>query len=124
MGDAVGIEKYEYIDPSNLLEALDGDWGAVASLAQTYLDNAPDIFAKLQRGLDSGNTKTVWHESHALKGMAALLGANGLANMLLRTEQAARNEQLPSESERNELCTNFNNTMTEVLHCVKNAMKA
>lgn len=119
----MGMPQYNYIDPSSLLEALDGDWGAVASLAQTYLTTSPDVWAKLQRGIVSANNKAVWHESHTLKGMAALLGALKLASLLTHMEQDARKEVLPSESDFHELVMCFNATTDEIVCCVENAMK-
>jgi HPt (histidine-containing phosphotransfer) domain-containing protein len=119
----MGIAKYQYIDPSRLLAALEGDWNAVASLVKTFLGSAPEIFARLERGADAGNARAVWHESHALKGMVALLDAGEFSTLLLKTEQAARNGKLPSDAERNELAANFSNLMGELLHCVQNATK-
>ena len=42
------LTDYHHIDPSQLLDAVGGDAGTVASLARTFLESAPPIFARLE----------------------------------------------------------------------------
>jgi HPt (histidine-containing phosphotransfer) domain-containing protein len=120
----MGFQNYKHINPISLCEALGGDTDAVVSLAQTFLDSAPDVFIKLQEGIESADPKTVRYESHTLKGMAGILGADGFASTLQRIERATRNGEIPSESEHRELLSQFKLTLAEVLHYVQNAPNA
>lgn len=113
------FNEYKHIDPRSLWETVGGDGNAVAALAGTYLDSAPGIFAKLLLGIANVDCKAVQHDSHTLKGMAGILGAQGLVDALLLVEQAARRGGLPDVIEQGRLTSLFEMCLAEVRHCVR-----
>ncbi|MET0322130.1 MAG: Hpt domain-containing protein [Duganella sp.] len=81
--------RYQSIDPAVLMEAA-GDQSTFITLSHTFLEHAPGLFARLQQAFARRDYPAVAASSHALKGMAMLIGASGLATQLQRHETAAR----------------------------------
>lgn len=101
---------YQSIDPQVLM-ALAGDRGTFRVLAQTFTDKAPELFRLLVSALHRGDYVAIGRQSHALKGMTTLVGAEQLSTLLQSMETAAR-EQRPAESA--ELGQLFVQVLTEV----------
>ncbi|WP_413457634.1 Hpt domain-containing protein [Herbaspirillum huttiense] len=113
------LTDYHHIDPSQLLEAVGGDAGTVASLARTFIDSAPAIFARLEQAAQEGNAERSRHESHSLKGMSAMFQAQVLTMLLQQTEQAARNGQTPRPEELVQLQASFALVLDEIGRCAR-----
>ena len=80
---------YQAIDPSVLMAAA-GDGASFKMLSQTFLDYAAPIADQLQQALAVGQHAAIGRHSHALKGMAGLIGAAELIALLQQMETAAR----------------------------------
>ncbi|WP_075259507.1 Hpt domain-containing protein [Herbaspirillum camelliae] len=106
--------QYRHIDPSALLQAVGGDARTVASLARTFADSAPAIFARLAQAARAGNPEATRHESHALKGMSALFNARALTERLQQTEAAARAGSLPPPEQWTQLQACFDQALEEI----------
>lgn len=113
------LTDYHHIDPSQLLEAVGGDTGTVASLARTFADSAPAIFARLEQAARDGNAERSRQESHSLKGMSAMFQAQVLTMLLQQTEQAARNGQTPRPEELAQLQASFALVLDEIGRCAR-----
>lgn len=116
--------QYRHIDPGQLLDAVGGDTRTVVSLAKTFVESAPEIFGRLERASAAGNTDAVRHESHTLKGMSALFDAKVLTALLLQTEQASRQGQLPPANDVSQLQTLFAQALEEIRHYAQSAGRA
>ena len=81
--------RYQSIDPTVLMEAA-GDHGTFITLSHTFLEHAPGLFARLEQAFARRDHAAIAASSHALKGMAMLIGANELSSQLQRHESAAR----------------------------------
>lgn len=107
---------YGGIDPDVLWRACGGDRDAFASLARIFLDSAPPLFERLLRALEQGRAHEAAVASHALKGMAQLVGAAALSASLLRCERAGgAGAALPAAAP---LTAQFALVMDEVAHCL------
>ncbi|WP_180937486.1 Hpt domain-containing protein [Herbaspirillum seropedicae] len=116
--------QYRHIDPSALLQAVGGDARTVASLARTFADSAPEIFARLARAVGEGNAEAARHESHALKGMSALFNARALTEQLQQTEAAARAGSLPAPEQWTQLQASFEQALEEIRRYAQSASAA
>jgi HPt (histidine-containing phosphotransfer) domain-containing protein len=81
--------RYRHIDPAILLQAIDGDPASFCALSRTFLDDAPPAFALLEQSLRQRAGGAIAHQSHALKSMTLLLGAQQLSGRLQEIESAA-----------------------------------
>ncbi|ELX08820.1 hypothetical protein Jab_2c08790 [Janthinobacterium sp. HH01] len=80
---------YQAIDPAVLMVAA-GDGASFKMLSQTFLDHAEPIAGQLRQALADGQHAAIGRHSHALKGMAGLIGAATLISQLQQLETAAR----------------------------------
>ncbi|SFM64997.1 Hpt domain-containing protein [Rugamonas rubra] len=85
---------YRCIDPHVLLRAAAGDLETFRALSHTFVAIAPPMLRRLLAALAAGEARALCHESHALKGTVALVGAAALAAALQRVESAAGGGQL------------------------------
>lgn len=106
--------RYGGIDPGVLWRACDGDRDAFQALARTFLASAPPLLERLLRALEQGRRHEAGAASHALKGMAQLVGAAALGESLRRCERAAADgAPLPAPAP---LAAQFALVMDEVAH--------
>jgi len=70
--------------------AAAGDKATFLLLSQTFLEHAPLLAERLHDGLRRQDTAAVASASHALKGMAMLIGATQLCAQLQHIENTAR----------------------------------
>ncbi len=87
--DQTGPRRYRHIDPAILWQAIDGDAASFCALSRTFLDDAPPAFALLEQALLQRAGAAIAHQSHALKSMTLLLGAQPLSRRLQEIESAA-----------------------------------
>lgn len=92
------MNPYVQIDPWLLLRAAADDLESFRALSETYLLIAPPMLERLRAARLAGDLAALAHESHALKGSAALLGATGLCALLQQLESAARAGQAPADA--------------------------
>lgn len=85
------MRTYQYIDPSVLFKSVAHDLESFRDLSATFLEIAPPMFERLERAVLAGDSKATAHESHALKGTTALLGAVQLTSVLQDIESRSRN---------------------------------
>ena len=78
----------------------DGGTGLVSQVIRIYFDSAPELLAKLRRGLDDGDHELVRQAAHSLKSSSANLGAAHLAELCKRVESAARARELGPDTPR------------------------
>jgi HPt (histidine-containing phosphotransfer) domain-containing protein len=106
---------YRHIDPHVLLRAAAGDLATFRALSQTFVAIAPPMLQRLQAALAAGEARALCHESHALKGTVALVGAAALAAALQRLESAAAGGQLGAAAELGDgLAGAFGQVLAEV----------
>lgn len=70
--------------------AAAGDRATFLLLSQTFLEHAPPLAERLHDGLRRQDATVVASASHALKGMAMLIGATQLCAQLQHIENTAR----------------------------------
>lgn len=70
--------------------AAAGDRATFLLLSQTFLEHAPPLAERLHDGLRRQDATAVASASHALKGMAMLIGATQLCAQLQHIENTAR----------------------------------
>ncbi len=89
------MEHQDAIDPATLamLEELLGD--DFRDLVETFLRDAPQRLAELQRAVEAGGAPEVLERpAHTLKGAAANLGAEGLTRCCAELVEACRAGQV------------------------------
>jgi len=67
------------------LQALMGE--AMADFLDTFMDNSPQLIHKMEAALTSGDTESLFHGAHQLKGGSGSIGATQLADLCLQIEQ-------------------------------------
>ncbi|MCU6501294.1 Hpt domain-containing protein [Rugamonas sp. A1-17] len=81
---------YRVTAPGVLWQAAGADLQTFRALAQTFLDHAPPLQARLEQALRLGSPAAIAAASHALKGMTVLVGAERLSALLQALERQAR----------------------------------
>jgi signal transduction histidine kinase/CheY-like chemotaxis protein/HPt (histidine-containing phosphotransfer) domain-containing protein len=71
------------VDFDAALERMDGNRELLADMATFFLEDSPELLARIREGLEDGAEETVRRASHSLKGLASNFGAE-------RTVQTAR----------------------------------
>ncbi|KQQ36264.1 hypothetical protein ASF61_08790 [Duganella sp. Leaf126] len=112
--------RYQSIDPTVLMEAA-GDRGTFITLSHTFLEHAPGLFARLEQAFARRDFAAITASSHALKGMAMLIGAGGLSAELQRHEAAAR-QGCALEAAQADLAPLFALVMREVTQSIVRAV--
>ena len=105
---------YSAIDPAVLLR-LAGDRSTFRVLSQTFIEHAPPLFSQLVTALGRDDYGAVGRQSHALKGMTMLVGADRLTTLLQQLETAARSQQRAETGELDQL---FGQVLSEVIASV------
>ncbi len=81
--------RYRHIDPAVLLRVINNDPPSYCALSRTFLEDAPATFALLEQALQDRASAAIAHQSHALKSMTLLLGAQQLSTLLQEVESGA-----------------------------------
>lgn len=90
-----------------LQEAVGNDPKALRLLVKTFIETAPDIYEALNDAIFSNQMEAVRRESHALKGMALLLGAKNLSASLELIERDAASGRATTTAETQLMVTAF-----------------
>lgn len=101
---------YQAIDPAVLMQ-LAGDRATFRSLSQTFSEHAPGVFQRLQAAVRSADQSGIAHESHALKNMTTMVGAQRLSALLQTMETAARDSRVAAAAD---LLQQFTQVLAEV----------
>jgi PAS domain S-box-containing protein len=88
--------KERLFDRRLALEQLDGDEELLQELLALFLDEAPKRLAALEAGRRLGEPDQVREAAHALKGMAAQIGAAGLKDQAASIERKAKAGEIDS----------------------------
>ncbi len=99
--EAEKAESRAQNDPVIIETALDrtmGDKEFLAELLQMLLSSLPEQIKSLQTALDAGNAEAFTAQAHTIKGSAANLSADGIADIARRLEQMTGKEELAGAS--------------------------
>lgn len=108
-------QKYHYIDPIVLFEAMGADLESFRDLSRIFLNIGPPMLGLLKQAILIGDCKDVAYESHSLKGTTSLVGATELTRVLQEIENLSRNGAIASiEPHIAELTRLFDIVMQEV----------
>ena len=72
----------------------------INELIDTFLDDAPRLYAELKSGLAEGNADSFRRAAHSLKSNAATFGANQLAELAKDLEGIGRENRLGDTGDR------------------------
>ena len=86
--------RYQYINPSVLMRAIDNDLAFFKYLSETYLEISNPAMNQLQQAVSVQDFKKIAFESHSLKGAALQIGAEHLAKLLSDIEMLALAENM------------------------------
>jgi len=90
MDDLTALRTIEDLNVSSGLDRLLGNHSCYISLLEQFVNNHRNDAALLSDQLAAGDIDAVRHTAHSLKGVAALLGADGVRNLALEVEKVAR----------------------------------
>ena len=62
----------------------------IAKLVRIFLEDTPTRIASLKEALERGDRTTATHQTHSIKGAAAIVGAERLREVALSMERACR----------------------------------
>ncbi len=100
-------------DVDGALARLGGDRILLSELMHIYLEDAPMLLVRIQRGVRDSNCWDVLHAAHLLRGLAANLGAGGV------TEPAQRLEEIAIEGRLEQAATTVEQLHTEAVRLEK-----
>lgn len=72
----------------------------VHKLISTYLENLPTYVGRIERAIESGDSKSVRTSAHALKSSSAGLGAKGLSELCNRMENMEETADVAAEARK------------------------
>jgi len=78
------------INWQHLNEITGGDTEFQAELFQEFVDQMPDMIRQLQFALESGDSTTLGHVAHTIKGSARSIGAEPFAESAHSLEQIGK----------------------------------
>lgn len=113
------LQRYQTIDPSYLLATVSGDWEIFRGLGQTFLETAPPIFHNIDVATAANDMDALRRESHSLKGMAAMVGAQALSDLLREVEVGAREGAPPNKEFSAKLSILFAQVLAEMTDCLQ-----
>lgn len=76
-------------DVDAALARLGGDQSLLVELAQIYLEDAPMLLVRINRGVREANCSDVLHAAHLLRGLAANFGARSVTDPAEQLEEFA-----------------------------------
>lgn len=82
------------LDRDGLLEIVGGSSRIARELVRLYLENCPDIFARVAAAAAAADAEALKQSAHALKGMSLNLSAKPVAEAALRLERIGRSGEL------------------------------
>ena len=90
---ASGNEPGPAIDPAaldTLLEAIGGDAQALADLIRSFIEDSPDLMARIETAARSGDAEALRTAAHTMKSSAADFGAGELSRICRSMETQAK----------------------------------
>ena len=75
-----------------LIEMVGDDF--VGELVETFLEDAPELFAQMNQALDDGDAESFRRAAHSLKSNSASFGAMQLSSQAREMEYLGRDEKL------------------------------
>ena len=78
------------MDVAGTLARLDGDEFLLGEIARIFITTAPDELNVLGAALESGDTKTAYHQAHSLKGSVGAFEAPTVLKAIVDIEQQAK----------------------------------
>lgn len=92
------------LDPSALNNYRDfmGDEADafIVDIVETFLDNAPRLFAQMETSMASADTQGFVRAAHTLKSNSATVGATALASLAAELESRGKTEDLTNLKEQ------------------------
>jgi HPt (histidine-containing phosphotransfer) domain-containing protein len=87
------------VDFDAALERMDGNRSLLADMATFFLEDSPELLARIREGLESRSTEEVRRAAHSLKGLAANFGAERTVQTARAIEKAAEAGELRQAGE-------------------------
>jgi CheY-like chemotaxis protein/HPt (histidine-containing phosphotransfer) domain-containing protein len=87
-------ENEPVFNEASLRERLMGDRSLVRVIIRGFLDDVPLQMAMLEAFLEKGNAMAVERQAHSIRGAAAVVGGDSLAQMATEIEQAGHRGDL------------------------------
>lgn len=81
------------IDSTQLKKITAGDQELIADLAIMFVQNLPELKARIRIGIESGDAAEIESGAHQLKSRVSYFGASCLSEQSGKLESAARNSQ-------------------------------
>lgn len=82
------------IDRERALKRMGGDEELLDGLIECFLEDAPELIARLDQSLETGNTNELARAAHSLKGLVANFEAVACRDAAWTVEQLGRNSDL------------------------------
>jgi HPt (histidine-containing phosphotransfer) domain-containing protein len=99
----------------HVLQWVDGDTSLLAELCAVFLEESPQLMARLKEALQRGQAQEVCAAAHALKGELAYFGTERSRSSVAALEAAGRGRQLALAAELFEtLSADFERSVAEV----------
>ena len=77
-------------DHEDALARMDGDVGMLRELLQIFLQDSPNMLARIDAALTSADARQIERAAHGLKGASATISADALTDRAVQVEQAAK----------------------------------
>ncbi|MGM0575618.1 MAG: Hpt domain-containing protein [Myxococcota bacterium] len=97
--DAVAESERPTLDWEGAVERLGGRERILQNVARVFLEGLPDIRRTISEGLRGGDARQVAVAAHGLKGSAASIGADPVADGAREVERLADDGDLPAAEE-------------------------
>ncbi|SDB36748.1 HPt (histidine-containing phosphotransfer) domain-containing protein [Desulfonatronum thiosulfatophilum] len=81
-------------DREGLLRRLMGDEEMVFSIMDMFLKTAAERISELNTRFEKNDMPAIWNEAHAIKGSALNAGFSAIAEVGVRLEQAAKEQDV------------------------------
>jgi HPt (histidine-containing phosphotransfer) domain-containing protein len=82
------------IDEPRLLERVGGDRKALRELVELFLDDAPQVLARIHRAIDEKETEALQAAAHTLKGAISNFAASAATEAAARLQRTGENDNL------------------------------
>jgi two-component system sensor histidine kinase/response regulator len=86
----------ELVDRTSLLERVEGDQELLTEMIQIFKEEGPALMMAMRESLRSGDWVVLERSAHSLKGAASNLSSKAVANIALKLEQDAKNNDIES----------------------------
>ena len=116
----MSVQDKPILDIKAAVNRLDGDTELYAEVGQIYLEDAPEILAKLTEAISAGDREALERHAHSLKSASANIGAERARAAAFAIERVAETAELSAlESLKEELAQ----TIAAVIPVLTEAIK-